>query len=141
MPTAQSWCASHSDSAMRVEIATLTKASPPSSAQGGSPGVPGTPAAGISGAVATSGLRTRIWGTDEGFAHHLIDPARGTPAWTGVIQATALAPTALEAETLAKIALLRGRRAGREMLAQRGGALILDDGRVLLAATPTAAAA
>ena len=97
------------------------------------------------GAVATSGLRTRIWGTDEGFAHHLIDPARGTPAWTGVIQATALAPTALEAETLAKTALLRGPRAGRELLAQRGGALILDDGRVLLAgrlaATPTAAAA
>ena len=44
----------------------------------------------------------------RGFAHHLIDPATGRPAWTGVIQATALAPTALEAETLAKMALLRG---------------------------------
>ena len=60
------------------------------------------------GAVATSGLRTRIWRTAGGYAHHLIDPARGKPAWTGVIQATALAPTALEAETLAKTALLRG---------------------------------
>ena len=62
------------------------------------------------GAVATSGLQTRVWHTEDGFAHHLIDPARGTPAWTGVIQASALAPTALEAETLAKTALLRGPR-------------------------------
>ena len=33
---------------------------------------------------------------------------RSEPAWTGVIGATALAPTALEAETLAKAALLSG---------------------------------
>jgi thiamine biosynthesis lipoprotein len=83
--------------------------------------------------VATSGLRTRIWRTDHGFAHHLVDPGRGRPAWTGVIQATALAPTALEAETLAKAALLRGPVAGRALLERRGGALILDDGTVLLA--------
>jgi thiamine biosynthesis lipoprotein len=98
------------------------------------------------GAVATSGLQTRIWRTHDGFAHHLIDPARGTPAWTGVIQATALAPTALEAETLAKTALLRGPRAGRELLTRLGGALILDDGRLVLAGglaatTPNRAAA
>jgi FAD:protein FMN transferase len=85
------------------------------------------------GAVATSGLQTRVWRTADGVAHHLIDPARGTPAWTGVIQASALAPTALEAETLAKTALLRGPRAGRDVLARHGGALILDDGRLLLA--------
>lgn len=98
-----------------------------------------------SGAVATSGLHTRVWRTDRGFAHHLIDPARGTPAWTGVIQATALAPTALEAETLAKSALLRGPQAGRDLLARHGGALILDHGRLLLAGglatTPDRAAA
>ena len=85
------------------------------------------------GAVATSGLQTRVWHTEHGFAHHLIDPARGAPAWTGVIQATALAPTALEAETLAKTALLRGPHAGLGVLARHGGALILDDGRLLLA--------
>jgi thiamine biosynthesis lipoprotein len=98
-----------------------------------------------SGAVATSGLRTRLWRTKHGFAHHLIDPARGTPAWTGVIQATAVAPTALEAETLAKTALLRGPDSGRDLLARQGGALILDDGRLVLAgglaATSTRAAA
>lgn len=85
------------------------------------------------GAVATSGLQTRLWRTRHGVAHHLIDPARGTPAWTGVIQATALAPTALEAETLAKTALLRGPGAGRDVLARHGGALVLDDGRIILA--------
>ena len=85
------------------------------------------------GAVATSGLQTRVWHTEHGIAHHLIDPALGVPAWTGVIQATALAPTALEAETLAKTALLRGPHAGRAVLARHGGALILDDGRLLLA--------
>jgi FAD:protein FMN transferase len=84
-------------------------------------------------AVATSGLRTRVWRTAEGYAHHLIDPARGTPAWTGVIQATALAPTALEAETFAKTALLLGPDHGHTLLAHNGGALILDDGELVLA--------
>jgi thiamine biosynthesis lipoprotein len=85
------------------------------------------------GAVATSGLHSRIWRTEGGFAHHLIDPARRAPAWTGVIQATALAATALEAETLAKTALLRGPADGLELLDRHGGALILDDGRLRLA--------
>jgi thiamine biosynthesis lipoprotein len=84
------------------------------------------------GAVATSGLRTRVWRTPRGFAHHLIDPARHEPAWTGVIQATALAATALEAETLAKTALLSGPQAGVEVLRPGGGALILDDGELVL---------
>lgn len=84
------------------------------------------------GAVATSGLRTRVWDTADGFAHHLIDPARGEPAWTGVVQATAFAPTALEAETLAKTALLRGPDHGLETLARHGGALIRDDGELMV---------
>ena len=83
------------------------------------------------GAVATSGLRRRLWRRrGGGFAHHLLDPATGEPAWTGVIQATALAPTALEAETLAKSALLAGPLAARRLLAGRGGVLVLDDGSV-----------
>jgi FAD:protein FMN transferase len=83
------------------------------------------------GAVATSGLGTRIWRTpDGGFAHHLLDPSTAQPAWTGVIQATAIAPTALEAETLSKAALLSGPDGAREILAPLGGALIHDDGEV-----------
>jgi thiamine biosynthesis lipoprotein len=84
------------------------------------------------GAAATSGIANRIWRSGEGgFAHHLIDPACGEPAWTGVIQATALAPTALEAEVLAKAALLSGPDAGRRALTTHGGVLVLDDGEVL----------
>ena len=85
------------------------------------------------GAIATSGIGTRIWQTTDGrYAHHLIDPSTGRPAWTGLIQATAIAPTALEAETLSKIALLSGPRRAVEVLAQYGGAVIHDDGDVEL---------
>lgn len=83
------------------------------------------------GAVATSGLNVRIWRDASGrYAHHLIDPATGEPAWTGLIGATALGDTAVEAETLAKAALLSGPEGGREVLAERGGLLVHDDGRV-----------
>ena len=61
------------------------------------------------GGVATSGLNVRIWRDRRGrFAHHLLDPSTGAPAWTGLISATALGSTALEAETLSKLALLFG---------------------------------
>ena len=85
------------------------------------------------GAVATSGLGTRIWRTRSGFAHHLLDPATGRPAWTGVIQATAVASTGVEAETLAKTALLLGPERGMRVLEPDGGALVLDDGQVMVA--------
>jgi FAD:protein FMN transferase len=84
------------------------------------------------GAVATSGIKTRLWRTESGFAHHLLDPSTGEPAWTGVIQASALGATALEAETLAKIAFLSGPDGAREALAERGGLIVLDDGSVEL---------
>lgn len=65
-------------------------------------------------AIATSGLDRRVWRRPDGsYAHHLLDPGTGEPAWTGVISATAIAPTALEAEALAKAALLSGPRRGR----------------------------
>ena len=85
------------------------------------------------GAVATSGIGTRIWETASGFAHHLLDPSTGRPAWTGVIQATAVASTGVEAETLAKTALLLGPERGLRVLEPAGGALILDDGHVMIA--------
>jgi FAD:protein FMN transferase len=95
-----------------------------------------------SGAVATSGIARRIWRHGDGFAHHLLDPSTGRAAWTGVIQATALGETALEAETLAKAALLSGPERGAAILEAGGGVLVLDDGDVLtaggLALTPAA---
>jgi thiamine biosynthesis lipoprotein len=83
------------------------------------------------GGVATSGLNVRIWRDSTGrFAHHLLDPASGRPAWTGLVGVTALGDTAVEAETLSKAALLSGPGRGREALAERGGLLVHDDGRV-----------
>ena len=61
------------------------------------------------GAVATSGIGKRSWTRPDGRpAHHLLDPATGEPAFTGVVQVTALAPTATEAEILSKAAVLSG---------------------------------
>jgi len=86
------------------------------------------------GGVATSGIDARLWQREGGdFAHHLIDPSTGAPAWTGLVAATALAPSALEAEALAKAALLSGPKAGRRLLrARHGGVLVHDDGAVEL---------
>lgn len=79
------------------------------------------------GAVATSALARRIWRRADGaVAHHLLDPSTGAPAWTGLISATALAPTALEAEALAKAALLSGPHGAAAWLRPHGG-LVVDD--------------
>jgi thiamine biosynthesis lipoprotein len=81
-----------------------------------------------SGGVATSGIDRRVWLRADGtFAHHLIDPSSGEPAWTGLIAATAVAPSALEAETYAKQALLAGPDAGRGVLARSGGGVLVHD--------------
>jgi thiamine biosynthesis lipoprotein len=80
------------------------------------------------GAVATSGITRRSWsGSGAGLAHQILDPASGRPAFTGVVQATALAPTALEAEILAKSALLSGPEDGKGWL-PFGGVLVPAEG-------------
>ena len=84
----------------------------------------------VRGAAATSGIGKRSWLDREGRpAHHLLDPATGRPAFTGVVQVTALAPLALEAEALAKAALLSGRDHAAGWL-PRGGVVVYDDGGV-----------
>ena len=55
-------------------------------------------------------------------------PARASPRGPALISATALAPTALEAEALAKAALLSGPRGARRLLAAGGGIVVRDDG-------------
>ncbi len=78
--------------------------------------------------VATSGIGRRSWLDRDGRpAHHLLDPASGRPAFTGVVQATALAPSALLAEIYAKAALLSGPHGAREWL-PHGGVIVLEDG-------------
>jgi FAD:protein FMN transferase len=75
------------------------------------------------GAAATSGVTRRGW--------HLIDPGTGRPARTGIVQATALAPTALEAEVRAKAALLAGAASAADHL-PHGGLVALADGEVVV---------
>jgi thiamine biosynthesis lipoprotein len=85
------------------------------------------------GGVATSGLNVRIWRRPDGrFAHHLLDPRSGEPVWSGLIGATALAPSALEAETLSKLALLTGPEGARRALGEHGGVIVHKDGEVEL---------
>jgi FAD:protein FMN transferase len=93
------------------------------------------------GGVATSGIGRRSWLDADGRpAHHLLDPATGKPAFTGVVQVTALAPTALEAETRSKAALLSGPRRAPVWLPY-GGVVVHDDGshRVLAPGQPVSA--
>ncbi|MEA2248029.1 MAG: FAD:protein transferase, partial [Solirubrobacteraceae bacterium] len=80
------------------------------------------------GGVATSGIGRRSWLDGRGRpAHHLLDPGSGRPAFTGVVQTTALAPTALEAETRSKASLLSGSTGAAPWLPD-GGVLVFDDG-------------
>jgi thiamine biosynthesis lipoprotein len=80
------------------------------------------------GAVATSGIGRRSWTTSDGRpAHHLLDPHTGAPVFSGIVQATALAPTAAQAEVLAKAAILSGPARAAEWLSH-GGLVIADGG-------------
>jgi len=76
------------------------------------------------GAVATSSVTLRSWGPG---LHHLIDPRTGRPAQTGILQATAWAPTCAEAEVRSKWALL----APDEALDRHPAVLVRDDGAVV----------
>ena len=92
----------------------------------------------VDGAAATSGIGRRSWLDAAGRpAHHLLDPASARPAFTGLVQVTALAPTAVEAEVLAKTGLLRG-PAGVAATLRHGGLAVHDSGRteVIAAAEP-----
>jgi thiamine biosynthesis lipoprotein len=83
----------------------------------------------VESGVATSGIAKRSWLDADGRpAHHLLDPASGRPAYTGVTQVTALAPSGAEAEARAKAALLSGAAGAAEWL-PHGGLIVDDDGR------------
>lgn len=91
------------------------------------------------GAVATSGIGKRSWLDADGRpAHHLLDPRSGRPAFTGLVQATALAPTAAEAETLAKAAVLSGPDGAARWL-PHGGLFVREDGSYELVRPPAGA--
>ena len=81
----------------------------------------------VQGAAATSGIGKRSWLDPDGRpAHHLLDPATGRPAFTGIVQVTALAPSAADAEALCKAALLSGPDRAASVLTY-GGLVVYDD--------------
>jgi thiamine biosynthesis lipoprotein len=84
------------------------------------------------GGVATSGRDYRRWRQGGVWQHHIIDPRTGMPAQTDILTATVIAPSAVEAEVAAKVALISGSREGLEWLESRpslAGLLVLEDGQ------------
>jgi thiamine biosynthesis lipoprotein len=80
------------------------------------------------GALATSSRARRRWTVDGEEKHHLIDPATGAPALSGVAAVTVIAATTTEAEVLAKAALVAGLDEGIGLLDDAFvAALLVDD--------------
>jgi FAD:protein FMN transferase len=84
------------------------------------------------GAVATTTRTRRTWGPRDDRSHHLIDPATGQPARTGLVSATVVASEAWQAEVVAKAAFIAGLSEGLFVIASTGteGLLIDDEGSV-----------
>ncbi len=92
--------------------------------------VPGGPPLSVrltGGALATSSRTRRVWHTDRGPAHHLIDPRTGRPVTGGAAAATAIAPTAWVAEALSKALMISSDRTGRRLVRRHRGAGLLQD--------------
>lgn len=87
------------------------------------------------GGVATSGRGYRRWQHGDTWRHHILDARTGEPADTDVVNATVVAPSAVEAEVGAKVALILGSEEGIEWLEARptmAGLLALADGTILI---------
>lgn len=84
--------------------------------------------------VATSGTSVHRWRLDDGRqTHHLIDPRSGRPADTDVVQATVVAPSAREAEVIAKAAVILGSEGALAYLGRSAALtaiLLLESGEV-----------
>lgn len=80
------------------------------------------------GALATSGRDRRRWRRGGAERHHLIDPSTGLPAESGLLRVTVAAPTAVEAEVLAKVAFLTGRVDAPHVLVTADGRVVTGGG-------------
>ncbi len=92
-----------------------------------------TPAASVglrAGGVATSMRTRRTWGPADDRRHHLIDPASGEPARSGLASVSVVAAEGWLAEVVAKAAFMAGPTDGLGLLASIGveGVLIDDAG-------------
>jgi FAD:protein FMN transferase len=84
-------------------------------------------------AIVTSTRLFRRWKTNDGGAHHLIDPRTGMPATAGVAAVVARAHDASYAEAIAKAVLVAGPQLGPELAARSSAScwFVLDDRRVV----------
>lgn len=81
-----------------------------------------------SGAVATTSRTRRFWETADGRRHHVIDPATGMSASSGLAAVTVVTGEAWRAEVLAKAAFVAGTAgAGVVLDAHADGALLFTD--------------
>jgi thiamine biosynthesis lipoprotein len=82
------------------------------------------------GAVATSSVRVRRWHAPDGrLVHHLVDPATGAPATTGLLAVTVANADPAWAEVWSKALFLAGRTAIADEARARGfAAWWIDDG-------------
>jgi thiamine biosynthesis lipoprotein len=83
-------------------------------------------------AVATSAANRRRWRRGAQAMHHLVDPRTCLPARTDIVQATVFAPTAEQADVMAKVAFVLGSEEATRELEHRGlhAVLVLDDGAI-----------
>ena len=86
------------------------------------------------GGIATSGRDYRHWMLNGRHQHHIIDPGTGRPADTDIITSTVIAPTVMEAETIAKAILISGSERGLSWLDNDetlAGLLVLENGQCI----------
>jgi thiamine biosynthesis lipoprotein len=84
-------------------------------------------------AIATSTSTQRCWLRGGRSQHHLIDPHTGCPSASGAVAVTVFSPTAVQAETLAKAALILGPGSGLRLLEREPGVdglIVLDGGYI-----------
>lgn len=87
------------------------------------------------GAVVTTCRTRRVWGPEGDRRHHLVDPATGRSAESGLAGVTVIAGRAWWAEVLAKAAFVAGPEEGAALVAAQGASayLVDDDGTVRVA--------
>jgi thiamine biosynthesis lipoprotein len=86
----------------------------------------------VRGGVATSGKDYRRWQQGGHWQHHIIDPRTGMPAQTDLLTVTVIAPSAVEAEVAAKVALISGSGAGLDWIESDpalAAMFLLEDGQ------------
>jgi len=82
------------------------------------------------GAVATSTSMKRRWKVNGTSKHHLIDATTGEPSASTIISSTVTAPTAVEADVLAKVVLLLGEERGKALLSiKKNPAVMINEAK------------